>query len=162
MKIKVFLLLLMVSCFTLCDQPGKGPTSQPVLVSRNFIDDNTFRIVCRGYPTQGLTGVPRVESAKYSALQNAYYFIKLDFIDAVAPDRGVLEEKYEVPGDYAIIYYTIKKRGLKKMLRPESKPDPRPEPKPDQNTVPGAEKNTKPDIDSNTAPQPGPDGGSQG
>jgi hypothetical protein len=123
MKIKVFLLLMAVSMVTLCGPSVKGPTAQLVLISKKFIDDNSYRVVCRGFPEEGLEGVQRTESAKRAARINAYVFIKSEFVDAVAPDRDGRVEKFEVASNYAVIYYVVSKRGLKKMLRPEPKPE---------------------------------------
>lgn len=149
MKIKVLLLLAAVSMLTLCGPPVKGPTAQLVLISKKFIDDNSYRVVCRGFPEQGLEGVQRTESAKRAARLNAYVFIKSEFVDAVAPDKDGRVEKFEVASDYAVIYYVVSKRGLKKMLRPEPKPESNQEPKPE------------PQTDKDASPKPGPGDGSK-
>jgi hypothetical protein len=126
MKIKLFPILAAILIIARCGHEVKGPTMPQVLISKKFIDDNSYRIVCRGFPEEGLTGVQRTESSKRAARLNAYVFIKSEFVDAVAPDRDGRVEKFEVANDYAIIYYVVAKKGLKKMIRPEPKPEPGP------------------------------------
>ena len=117
-----------------CDLPVSGPTSQQVLVTKGFIDDNTYRIVCRGFPEKGLTGVAKTESSRQAARLNAYVFIQSEFVDAVAPGRYGTVEKYDFTDEYAVIHFVLRKKGLRKMLRPGSKTDPTPGP--DSRTVP--------------------------
>jgi hypothetical protein len=92
------------------------------LISKGFIDDNSYRVVCRGFPEEGLTGVERTESAKRAALLSAYAFIQAEFVDKVAPDRDGRAEKFEVGSDSTVVYYVVSKRGLKKLRRPDPKP----------------------------------------
>jgi hypothetical protein len=125
MKIKMILLCMVALLATMCDRnAGRGPMSREVLISKNFIDDNSFRIVCRGFPEPGLTGIKERESARQAARLNAYYFIKSMFTDAVAPDRDGREEEMTDASDHAVIYYVISRKGLKKYLRPEPKEEP--------------------------------------
>lgn len=154
MKIKIVLLCAAALLVSVCDQSGKGPTAQQVLVSKGFIDDNTFRIVCRGYPEQGLTGVAKTESSRQAARLNAYMFLKAEFVDAVDPGRYGTEEKYDFTDSYAIIYYVVRKKGLKKMLRPEPKEDPAPAP--DKRT--DSDRSAAPEADSGTEPKQAPGG----
>lgn len=166
MRIKIFLLCAVVMTLAMCSSAAVGPAASPVLISKNFIDDNTYRIVCRGFPAQGLSGLQRNESAMRAARLNAYLFIKSDFVDSVAPDRDGSVEKFEVTRDYAVIYYVVSKRGLKKLLRPESKEEaaPRPETRtdPDKGPARDAEKSASPEPDKDASPKPGPDGASSG
>ncbi len=96
---------------------GGAPALEDVLIRKGFVDDNSYRIVCRGYPQQGLEGTQKAESAKRGALLNAYYFVKIVFDDSVAPDRDGRAEKFEILEDYAVVYYLIAKKGLKKRTR---------------------------------------------
>jgi hypothetical protein len=101
-----------------CDQGGvKSGAPRESLISKGFIDDNTWKIVCRGYPLEGLTGLQMIESSKRAALLSAYYFIQQTFDDSVAPDKDGTTEKIEMRGDHAVLHYVVHKRGLKKMLR---------------------------------------------
>jgi hypothetical protein len=96
---------------------GGAPSIEDVLISRGFIDNNTYRIVCRGYPQGGLDGIQKIESSKRGALLNAYYFVQNIFDDSVAPDKDGRVEKFEVMSDYAIVHYVISKMGLKKRVK---------------------------------------------
>lgn len=154
MRIKIFLLCAAVMTLAMCSSAAVGPAASPVLISKNFIDDNTYRIVCRGFPAQGLSGLQRNESAMRAARLNAYLFIKSDFVDSVAPDRDGSVEKFEVTRDYAVIYYVVSKRGLKKLLRPEPREEAAPRTDPDNGPARDAEKGA--------SPKPGPDGASSG
>lgn len=166
MKIKIIVLCAAALLVSVCDQPGKGPTAQQVLISKGFIDDNTYRIVCRGYPEQGLTGVAKTESSRQAARLNAYVFLRSEFVEAVDPGRFGTVEKYDYTNNYAIIYYVLRKKGLKKMIRIEPKPDPAPGP--DNRTDSGRSstqdtgKNGTPETDSSAALKPAPDGTSGG
>jgi hypothetical protein len=140
---KTNILLIILTCVIIsagCDGPAvKSGVQREALISKGFIDDNAYRVVCRGYPQKGLTGVQQDESAKRAALLSAYYFIKRDFTDAVRPDKDGSAEKFDVVEDHVVVHYVVRKKGLKKMVRkipltePEPKPVPdvKPEPKPD-------------------------------
>lgn len=125
MKIKtLFLLIAFVTVLAGCDQGGvKSEGPRETLVSKGFVDDNTWKVVCRGYPLEGLKGIQKGESSKRAALLGAYYYIQQTFSDTVAPDRDGKTEKIEIMDDHAVLYYIVRKKGLKKMLRTEPRPD---------------------------------------
>ncbi len=129
MKIKSLLVLMVfVAVVAGCDQAGVtsgGPRES--LISRGFIDDNTYKIVCRGYPLDGLKGIQKIESSKRAALLSAYYYIKETFNESVAPDKDGKTEKIEVTSDHAVLHYVVRKTGLKRMVKPENKTDGKPE-----------------------------------
>jgi hypothetical protein len=106
-----------VSCSERITVKSSGPSIEDVLISRGFINDNSYRIVCRGYPQGGLDGVQKVESSKRGALLNAYYFVQAVFDDSVAPDRDGKAEKFDVMNDYAIVHYLVTKKDLKKRVK---------------------------------------------
>ena len=110
-------LLIFSACTGQPKVAGGAPTLEDVLIRKGFVDDNSYRIVCRGYPQQGLEGIQKAESSKRGALLNAYYFVQTMFDDSVAPDKDGKAEKFEVMDDYAVVYYLLMKRGLKKRLR---------------------------------------------
>jgi hypothetical protein len=126
MKIRTLLLLAaFVMVLAGCDQHGvtsQGPR-EAALISKGFIDDNTWKVVCRGFPLEGLKGIQKSESSKRAALLGAYYYIKETFNESVAPDRDGKTERIEINSDHAVLYYVVHKKGLKKMLKPESKPE---------------------------------------
>ena len=92
--------LIFVSCYE--DKEG-------VLISRKFIDDSTYEIVCKGFPKRELDGVARIESSKRAALMNAYYFAQNTFDDSVAPERDGMAREFKIRDEYAIVKYVIKK-----------------------------------------------------
>ncbi len=90
----------------------KSGAPRQSLISKGFIDDNTWKIVCRGYPMEGLSGTQMGESSKRAALLSAYYFIQQTFDDSVAPDRDGTTEKIEMKSDHAVLHYVVRKKGL--------------------------------------------------
>lgn len=120
MNIKPLLIMLVVAAFMMagCDQGGvKSGAPRESLISKGFIDDNTWKVVCRGYPLEGLDGIQMGESSKRAALLSAYYYIKETFNDSVAPDKDGRTEKIEMKRDHAVLHYVVRKKGLKRMLR---------------------------------------------
>ena len=101
-------LVIAVSCFS-----GDRKTEQDVLISKKFLDNNSFSIVCKGFPKEDLTGIARLESAKRAALLNAYFFIQQEFDESVAPDKDGRVEKFDAGENQATVYYILKKDGLK-------------------------------------------------
>lgn len=113
----VIIVLLMIISNGCDENSVKNTGSKEVLVSQGFVDDNTYRVVCRGYPLEGLTGIQQSESSKRAALLSAYYYIGQVFNDSVAPDRDGKSEKIEYMSDHALLYYVVTKKGLKKRVR---------------------------------------------
>ena len=119
MKISLVIVVLALALVPACDThkavKSGAHTMEDVLIKKGFMDNNTYRIVCRGYPQEGLTGIQKVESAKRAALLNAYYFVKNTFDESVAPDTDGRAEKFDVSSDHAVVYYVIRKIGLKRL-----------------------------------------------
>ncbi len=119
MKIKALLVVTMLAAVLAgCDHggiPGQGP--RETLIRKGFINDDTWKVVCRGYPLEGLTGIQKSESSKRAALLGAYYYVKETFNESVAPDRDGKSEKFVMYSDHAELHYVIKKKGLKKMVK---------------------------------------------
>jgi hypothetical protein len=114
MKKYLVVLLLLLAFVINCEEES---AERRIVVSKEFIDSNTFEIVVNGYPKESLQGIARSASAKRAALLNAYIQIKKEFDDSVAPDRDGSVKKFEFGRDRATVYYTVKKRGLKSRLR---------------------------------------------
>ena len=119
MKINVlFIVLTVVLLSVRCDEKGPGSGAPPIaLISQGFVDDNTYRVVCRGFPLEGSTGIQKSESSKRAALLGAYYYIKTVFNDSVAPDKDGKVEKFEYMSDHAVVHYVVHKKGLKNMVK---------------------------------------------
>jgi hypothetical protein len=107
-------LLLTVSCD---DKSVKTSVPKEPLISQGFVDDNTYRVVCRGFPLEGSTGIQMIESSKRAALLGAYYYIQNTFNESVAPDKDGKAEKFEYLSDHVVVHYVVQKKGLKKMIR---------------------------------------------
>lgn len=133
MKGHALVCVLLVLALHGCDNTaGTGPGKQEVLLSRGFVDDNTYRVVCRGYPPEGLSGIQQAESSKRAALLSAYYFIGQVFNENVAPDRDGRIEKIEYMSDHAVLHYVVSRKNLRGMVRTEPKPGLQSEPGPVQ------------------------------
>lgn len=78
-----------------------------------FMDNNTFVIICKGWPKEGLAGESKVASAKEAALMNAQFTVKDLFNKPVDPVTNGTVEKYKIYDDYVTIQYIIKFVGLK-------------------------------------------------
>jgi len=91
--------------------------SLPALISEEYISDDTYEIVCRGFPKQGLEGVQREESAKRAALLNAYYFVQARFDATVKPDADGTVVRYDVQDEFVVIYYRVTKKNLKSRIK---------------------------------------------
>ena len=137
MNIKSLGLLLVLVAIAVCgcDRVGvKSGGPRETLVSKGFVDDNTLKVVCRGYPLEGLKGIQKSESSKRAALLGAYYYIQETFNESVAPDKDGKTEKIEIMSDHAVLYYVVHKKGLKKMLKTEKKPEPKTENRSEEKT----------------------------
>jgi hypothetical protein len=119
MRINIlFIILTAALLFAGCDEKGPGSSApKEALISQGFVDDNTYTVVCRGYPLEGSTGIQKSESSKRAALLGAYYYIQTVFNDSVAPDKDGKAEKYEYKSDHVVVHYVVHKKGLKKMVK---------------------------------------------
>jgi len=116
-KIIFLFLISLFFIFSCQDEPNVGSAYNETLVSKKFIDNDTFKVVCKGFPLQGSEGIVMKESAKRAARLNAYYFIKQEFKDSVKPDADGEVEKIEYKDGHAVIYYLVKKKGLKFLVK---------------------------------------------
>jgi hypothetical protein len=119
MRINVLFVIVTVILLSIgCDEKSvKNTVPKEPLISQGFVDDNTYMVICRGYPLQGSTGIQKVESSKRAALLGAYYYIKTVFNDSVAPDKDGKAEKFEYMSDHVVVHYVVQKKGLKKMAK---------------------------------------------
>ncbi|MCP4135311.1 MAG: hypothetical protein GY754_30360 [bacterium] len=96
---------------------GGGYTEADILVKQNFRDDNTYIIVCKGFPMKGTSGIVKDSSAKRAARLNAYYFAKKIFDNSVDPGKYGDIEKTEKMDDHIVIHYVLEMKGLKNKRR---------------------------------------------
>jgi len=113
-KSALILSLFVFTIFSCSSGNDINVQSMPSLISEGFISDDTYEVICRGFPKEGLEGVQKEESGKRAALLNAYYFIQARFDSSVVPDRDGTVYKYDVQDDFVIVHYRIKKQELKK------------------------------------------------
>ncbi|NLV69236.1 MAG: hypothetical protein GXY14_16345 [Spirochaetes bacterium] len=117
-KILSILIVIVTGAILSCSSSDELEVqSLPSLISEEFVSDNTYEVVCRGFPKQGLDGFQKNESAKRAALLNAYYFVRARFDDSIQPDRDGTVVKYDVMDEFAIVQYRIKKSNLKRYVK---------------------------------------------
>jgi hypothetical protein len=87
------------------------------IVSKGFLDDDRYRIVCKGNIPKDLSGPAAFESGKRAALLAAYVTAKSHFGDNFPADKLGTIEKVEQEGDHVVVQYLVKKHGLKKIFR---------------------------------------------
>lgn len=114
-KILSFLFAAMLASSIISCTSGDEMNVQsiPSLISEEFVSEDTYEVVCRGFPKQGLDGYQKTESAKRAALLNAYYFIQERFDDTVQPDKDGTVVRYDIQDDFVIIQYRVTKSNLK-------------------------------------------------
>lgn len=113
----LFLVFTLAGAF-MCAQK-RGVDRSAVLVKKDFLNDNTYVIICRGFPKEGLEGLQAVETSKEAALLNAQIIARETFSDSIDVVKGGSVESYEVNErqGYAQIRYVVKAPGLKKNLK---------------------------------------------
>lgn len=89
-----------------------------VIIDKGFRNPNTYFIVCKGFPKEGLDSeVQRRGTAREAALINAQFFAKEIFDDSVDVIRNGSVEQTEYFTDYAVVHYVIEQIGLSDRLR---------------------------------------------
>jgi len=108
-----------VMVFAMCGQKKADVDRSSILVKKAFRDDNTYVIVCRGFPREGVEGIQAGETAKEAALLNAQMIARESFNESVDVVALGTVEKYELKADHAVVEYVIKAPGLKRSLKRE-------------------------------------------
>lgn len=115
------LLLLLLSVSMIVFACGKKSTIEDkpkILINKYFQDDDTFIIICKGFPKEGLTDdIQKSETAKEAALLNAQMIARETFKDSVDVVRTGSIDSYEVQDGFATVKYVLKYSGLKSNLR---------------------------------------------
>jgi hypothetical protein len=84
-----------------------------VIIDKGFRDQNTYFIVCKGFPKAGLDNVvQRKGTAREAALINAQFYAREIFDDSVDVFRNGSVEQTEYFDDYAVVHYVIEQVGL--------------------------------------------------
>ena len=86
---------------------------EPVLVRAKFVDKNTWRVECKGFPKAGTRDVQAYETAREAALTMAQAIAHDTFDDTVNTDACGQVVKYKGNEKYQIVIYEVKKAGLK-------------------------------------------------
>ena len=114
--IPVFIVLSLVSWFW--DSDEKKNTGKETVVEKQwFKNDNTFIIICRGWPNGNLTGKARIDSAKEAALINAQFTLRDLFDKSIDVVRNGDVVQYKVYDDYVTIEYSLTRAGLRKYYK---------------------------------------------
>ncbi|MFH0974383.1 MAG: hypothetical protein V1874_01210 [Spirochaetota bacterium] len=82
-----------------------------------FKNDNTFVIICKGWPKESLTGQARIDSAKEAALMNAQFTTKDLFSKPVDVVKFGTIENYKIYDKYVTIQYVITYTGLRRYYK---------------------------------------------
>jgi hypothetical protein len=118
--IPVLLLLSLVSWFW-DSNDKKNIVKDNVIEKKWFRNDNTFVIICRGWPKESLTGKAKVDSAKEAALINAQFSARDLFDKSIDVMRNGDIVKYTVYDEYVTVEYSITQKGLRKFYKETKK-----------------------------------------
>lgn len=113
----VVLLIIGASCIA----HGDDSLRQNIVIRKEFQGSNKYLIVCKGFPKEGTEGLQKRETAKEAALFNAQMIARDIFNDTVDPIRNGIAKKFVVYDDYAVVYYVIEKKNLKKRMKKSGK-----------------------------------------
>lgn len=94
-----------------------APSTSGTLIMKYFKDDNTFVIICKGYPKPGVeTGEAR-GTAREAALINAQVLAGEVFKSGINVITAGSPERYIDGKGYAMIYYIVRHPGLRKYAK---------------------------------------------
>jgi len=87
------------------------------LIKKYFKDNDTYVIICKGYPKEEALGMESRGTARSAALINAQMLGKEVFGKRFDVVTGGSPEKYIDFEGFAVVYYVIRAPGLKKYAR---------------------------------------------
>jgi hypothetical protein len=116
---KKLLLVAMALSLVLCACEDRKTRvgSSDVLIKEYFADDDTYVIICKGFPKEGLTSIQASESAKEAAVINAQMLAKEKFNDSVDVFKNGIVDKYDLKEGYATVEYIVKYPKIKSQQR---------------------------------------------
>ncbi len=123
MKYNLKYIIIILTAFSLVswfwdDDDKKDVTEKKEMVEKKwFRNDNTFVIICKGWPKEDLSGTAKLESAKEAALINAQFTCRDLFDKSIDVVKGGTIEEYKIYDDYVTIQYMIKYPGLRKYYK---------------------------------------------
>jgi len=115
-KIIIFFIILANFLILGCENK-KNISNEKVIISEKFIGNDSYYVVCRGLPNENLSKIVKIESAKEAALLNVEFHIKNKFNNKIDPVKDGIIDKYEISGDSVLIYYSIKRKNIKNLLK---------------------------------------------
>jgi len=112
-------LAVAVSALALVSLTASGAQQErrDVVIRKGCINRNSYLIVCKGYPREGLAGVQKDATAREAALINAQVIARDFFNDTVDPIRNGEAVKFEMKGEYAVVHYRVQKANLRARQR---------------------------------------------
>ncbi len=109
-KISISTLFLVVSITIM--GPARA-SERKVILSKKFLNNNTYQIVARGYPATDAEGIKKRITAKEAALLNAQGVASTLFSKSLDVVKSGKVFKYSFNGRYATLYYRIHKPNLR-------------------------------------------------
>ncbi len=89
-----------------------------IITNKGFRDQNTYFIVSKGYPKEGLDSeLQKRGTARDAAILFAQFYAKEVFDDSVDVIRNGSVENTEYIEDYTVVTYVIEQPGLRDRLR---------------------------------------------
>jgi hypothetical protein len=94
-----------------------APSTSGTLIKKYFKDDNTYVIICKGYPKADTKAGEAVGTAREAALLNAQVLAREIFTSGVDVVKAGSPERYIDGKGYAMIYYILRHPGLRRYAK---------------------------------------------
>jgi hypothetical protein len=94
-----------------------APSTSGTLIKKYFKDDNTYVIICKGYPKADTKAGEAVGTAREAALLNAQVLAGEIFTSGVDVVKAGSPERYIDGKGYAMIYYILRHPGLRRYAK---------------------------------------------
>ncbi len=94
-----------------------APLTGGTLIKKYFKDNDTYVIICKGYPKPGTEAGEAVGTAREAALLNAQVLAAEVFGPGIDPVKAGSPERYIDGRGYAMIYYVVRYPGLRRFAK---------------------------------------------
>lgn len=94
-----------------------APSTSGTLIKKYFKDNDTYVIICKGYPKTGTKAGEAVGTAREAALLNAQVLAGEVFKSGIDVVKAGSPERYIDGKGYAMIYYIVRHPGLRKYAK---------------------------------------------
>ena len=94
-----------------------APSTSGTLIKKYFKDDNTYVIICKGYPKPGVDSGEARGTAREAALLNAQVLAGEVFKSGINVITAGSPERYIDGKGYAMVYYIVRHPGLRKYAK---------------------------------------------